>query len=131
VLVLALVMSESAIDSLQLGIASTIRYKSTGLLVQKYLLTGTKVRTLTQLGIAATISATFLKGYSMWVSRAVVVVINIIIVPFALANYNVLSLFLSSNMLGCCWFLPLMLGTIWDSPVGRKVLSDTTHAHVC
>ena len=54
-LVLALVMSESVIDSLQLGIASTI-------------------------------SATFLKGYSMWFARAVVVLINIIIVPFALAT---------------------------------------------
>lgn len=94
-LILALVMSESAIDSLQNG-------------------------------ISATISTTFLRGKPLLYARAVVLVINVIIIPFALANYNVLSLFLSANMLGCCWFLPLLAGGFWDTPTGRKVYSETT-----
>jgi len=95
VLVLALIMSESAIDSLQNG-------------------------------ISATISSTFLRGYSIWYARGIVVLINIIIVPFALANYNVLSLFLSANMLGCCWFVPILIGGVWDTQTGRKMISETT-----
>lgn len=94
-LVLALVMSESAIDSLQNG-------------------------------ISATISTTFLRGYDMMYARGVVLAINIVIVPFALANYSVLSLFLTANMLGCAWFLPLMIGVLWDAPLGRKIFSETT-----
>jgi hypothetical protein len=94
-LVLALVMSESAIDSLQNG-------------------------------IAATISSTFLRGRPMHYARITVVLINVVIIPFALANYNVLSLFLSANMLGCCWFLPCLVGGFWDTPTGRKVYSETT-----
>ena len=94
-LVLALIMSESAIDSLQNG-------------------------------ISATISSTFLRGRPINWARAIVLLINIIVVPFALANYNVLSLFLSANMLGCCWFFPILVGGVWDSPTGRKVISETT-----
>jgi hypothetical protein len=94
-LVLALVMSESAIDSLQNG-------------------------------ISATISSTFLRGRPMHYARITVVLINVVIIPFALANYNVLSLFLSANMLGCCWFLPCLVGGFWDTPTGRKVYSETT-----
>ena len=94
-LVLALVMSESAIDSLQNG-------------------------------IAATISSTFLRGKPIVWARTIVVLINVLIVPFALANYNVLSLFLSANMLGCCWFVPILVGGVWDSPMGRRVISETT-----
>ena len=94
-LVLALIMSESAIDSLQNG-------------------------------ISATISSTFLRGRPVNWARAIVLLINIIVVPFALANYNVLSLFLSANMLGCCWFFPILVGGVWDSPTGRKVISETT-----
>jgi len=84
-LILALVMSESAIDSLQNG-------------------------------IAATISSTFLRGRPMYFARITVVLINVVIIPFALANYNVLALFLSANMLGCCWFLPCLFGGLWDTP---------------
>ena len=94
-LILALVMSESAIDSLQNG-------------------------------ISATISSTFLHGKPLMYARVVVLLINIIIIPFALANYNVLSLFLSANMLGCCWFLPVLAGGFWDTPTGRRVYSETT-----
>jgi len=94
-LILALVMSESAIDSLQNG-------------------------------ISATISSTFLRGKPIMYARAIVVLINIIIVPFALANYNVLSLFLSANMLGCCWFVPILIGGVWDTPTSRKMISETT-----
>jgi hypothetical protein len=94
-LILALVMSESAIDSLQNG-------------------------------IAATISSTFLRGRPMYFARITVVLINVVIIPFALANYNVLALFLSANMLGCCWFLPCLFGGFWDTPTGRKVYSETT-----
>lgn len=94
-LILALVMSESAIDSLQNG-------------------------------ISATISSTFLRGKPLIYARVVVLLINIIIIPFALANYNVLSLFLSANMLGCCWFLPVLAGGFWDTPTGRRVYSETT-----
>lgn len=80
-----------------------------------------------QNAIGCTLTSTFLpRGYSIWWARAMVLVINIIIVPFALANYNVLSLFLSANMLGCCWFLPILVGGLWDSKIGRKVFSETT-----
>ena len=54
-LVLALIMSESAIDSLQNG-------------------------------ISATISSTFLRGRPINWARAIVLLINIIVVTFALAN---------------------------------------------
>jgi hypothetical protein len=94
-LILALVMSESAIDSLQNG-------------------------------ISATISSTILRGKPLSWARGVVVLINVLIVPFALANYNVLSLFLSANMLGCCWFVPILAGGVWDTPTGRRVISETT-----
>eukprot|EP00960_Hanusia_phi_P059443 764166-Hanusia_phi.AAC.1 len=95
VLVLAAVMNESAIDSLQNG-------------------------------LAATISSHFLRGKPLMWARACVLVINIIIVPFALANYSVLSIFLLGNMLGVCWFAPVIMGGIWDSELGQRVVCESS-----
>lgn len=95
-LILALVMSESAIDSLQNGITATI----------------------------ATLP--FMRGKPVALARVIVLLVNVVIVPFALANFNVLSLFLPANMLGCAWFVPVLVGGVWDTKMGRKVVSETT-----
>jgi SSS family solute:Na+ symporter len=94
-LMLALVMSESAIDSLQNG-------------------------------ITATLASTFLRGKPIMWARILCVLINILIIPFALENFSVLALFLPANMLGCCWFVPVLIGGVWDTKMGRKVISETT-----
>ncbi|EKX40511.1 hypothetical protein GUITHDRAFT_75395, partial [Guillardia theta CCMP2712] len=95
VLVLAAVMNESAIDSVQNG-------------------------------LAATISTQFLRGKPLIWARGCVLVITVIIVPFALANYAVLSIFLLPSILAVCWLFPVMLGGIWDTPLGLRVVSESS-----
>lgn len=92
-LILAITMNESAIDSLQNG-------------------------------IAATISAQFFRTRPVAYARAVVVLANIPLVAVATKNYNVLSLFLITNMLCTCWFIPVCLG-LWDTPTGRRYVTET------
>jgi SSS family solute:Na+ symporter len=107
ILILALVMCESAIDSLQNGITAS-------------LVSAVPKTMMKRLGSSG-----------LLVARLIVVGINVIIVSFALANYNVLSLFLSANMLGCCWAFSLMIGIWWDTPTGRRVFSETTTVLGC
>jgi len=80
-LVLAITMNESAIDSLQNG-------------------------------LAASISAHFFKGMSVWYARLAVALVNIPLIIIGTQNFNVLALFLVTNLLCCCCAIPLGLGTV-------------------
>mmetsp|Transcript_1834 Transcript_1834/g.3736 ORF Transcript_1834/g.3736 Transcript_1834/m.3736 type:complete len:671 (+) Transcript_1834:217-2229(+) len=100
VLVLAATMNQSAIDSLQNG-------------------------------IAATLSSHFLKREPIMYARICVVFISIPICIVALENLEVLSIFLTGNMLGCCCFMPLLIGGMWDSPLGRRVVNETGMVFSC
>ncbi|KAJ1561174.1 hypothetical protein HK096_005732 [Nowakowskiella sp. JEL0078] len=65
-----------------------------------------------QTAITNTLSAFLLKGFPIWVSRLVVVIINVVIVLVSLQAPNVLSLFLIGNVLSCISALPILLG-LW------------------
>ncbi|KAJ3128640.1 hypothetical protein HK098_003847 [Nowakowskiella sp. JEL0407] len=66
-----------------------------------------------QTAITNTLSAFLLSGLPVWVSRIVVVLINVVIVIVALQAPNVLSLFLIGNVLSCISALPILFG-LWS-----------------
>lgn len=85
-----------------------------------------------QNGITATLSSTFLRGRPLWMTRAVVVIVN---VPLAIlattpqAN-NALSLFLLSNMMTTCFMLPVAAAMI-QRPSIRRVVTEWTVVSGC
>jgi hypothetical protein len=75
-----------------------------------------------QNGIGATLSAHWFKAKPVTYARVIVVLINIPLVAVATRGYPVLSLFLITNMLCTCWFIPVVLG-LWDSAKGRRYVT--------
>merc|ERR1712045_506061 len=78
-----------------------------------------------QNGIVATISSTLLKGKSLWATRLAVLVVN---VPLAILGAtplvnNVLNLFLMSNMLTVCCFVPFILA-FWPGPKAQSYVKE-------
>lgn len=88
----AIVMNESAVDSLQTGITTAL-------------------------------SSHFFKKQHVIFARIVVILINIPLIVVACKKYQVLALFLITNTLCSCAFLPIMLG-LWDR--GRHFISETS-----
>ncbi|GAX81943.1 hypothetical protein CEUSTIGMA_g9371.t1 [Chlamydomonas eustigma] len=78
-LMLAVTMNESAIDSMQNGIASCI-------------------------------STHFFRNQHILWTRMIVVLINVPIMIVATQSFQILQLFLITNMLTTCWFIPVLCG---------------------
>lgn len=90
-LVLATIMNESAVDSLQNG-------------------------------LAASISGQWLKGAPLWRARLAVVLINVPLIAVGARGYNVLSLFLVTNLACVCAFPGVIFGLI---PRFRRHVTET------
>eukprot|EP00287_Rhodomonas_sp_CCMP768_P019405 CAMPEP_0202829510 /NCGR_PEP_ID=MMETSP1389-20130828/15563_1 /ASSEMBLY_ACC=CAM_ASM_000865 /TAXON_ID=302021 /ORGANISM="Rhodomonas sp., Strain CCMP768" /LENGTH=606 /DNA_ID=CAMNT_0049503071 /DNA_START=36 /DNA_END=1857 /DNA_ORIENTATION=+ len=78
-------------------------------------------------GITATLSSHFLRREPLIYARFCVVLISIPICVVALENLSVLQIFLTGNMLGACCFMPLIIGGYWDSPLGRRIVSESAY----
>jgi hypothetical protein len=90
-LVLATIMNESAVDSLQNG-------------------------------LAASISGQWLKGSPLWRARLAVVLINVPLIAVGARGYNVLSLFLVTNLACVCAFPGVIAGLL---PQLRRYVTET------
>lgn len=90
-LVLATIMNESAVDSLQNG-------------------------------LAASISGQWLKGAPLWRARLGVIIINVPLIVIGARGYNVLSLFLVTNLACVCAFPGVIFGLI---PRFRRHVTET------
>lgn len=99
VLILAIIMNESAIDTLQNGITSTV-------------------------------SSQFFRGHSVNVCRVISFLICVPLVVIATFNYQILSMFLISNMLCCCCSFPVVLGLI-EHPIFKKMHTETCAIFSC
>jgi len=91
-LVLATIMNESAVDSLQNG-------------------------------LAASIAGQWLKNSPLWRARLAVVAINVPLIAVGARGYNVLSLFLVTNLTCVCAFPGVIAGLL---PSLRRVVTETS-----
>jgi hypothetical protein len=65
-----------------------------------------------QNGLAASVSGHFLKNKPLAYARIAVLLLNIPLIAIGSLNLNVLSLFLTSNLLTCCAAVPVALGLV-------------------
>ncbi|KAJ1503030.1 hypothetical protein HMI55_002642, partial [Coelomomyces lativittatus] len=63
-----------------------------------------------QNGLAATLAATFCKDRNLWVTRFVLIFLNIPCLIIGYLEPNVINVFLLSNMITGCAFIPMVLG---------------------
>uniref|UniRef100_A0A0G4FXD4 Sodium/solute symporter n=1 Tax=Chromera velia CCMP2878 TaxID=1169474 RepID=A0A0G4FXD4_9ALVE len=78
-----------------------------------------------QNGMTATVVSQFLRHRGIFWARVCVVVISASVGGLALLDLRVLEVFLIANMLGACWFLPVVIGGFWSGPKGREVVTET------
>eukprot|EP00798_Chlamydomonas_sp_ICE-L_P029076 gene29076-32284_t len=101
-LILAIVMNTSAIDSLQNGICSAI---STQWFKDQHII--------------------FPRLYHKNLI-IIIIIINISLIVIALQNYPVINLFLISNMITTCCFIPVVIGIVTD-----KIVSESAAIFSC
>ncbi|CAI5932331.1 unnamed protein product [Closterium sp. NIES-64] len=106
--VLAVVMSESAVDSLQNAIADTLT--TTFLAIIDFFLSVSS--DAVQAAVAKTAFMSVFEAKGIWAVRAIVLLFNIPPLVVALKGYNVLQLFLLANLLTTTSVIPVMAGVI-------------------
>lgn len=78
-----------------------------------------------QNGILASLHALLPRNTSLLLLRLLVVSISGVLVLIALKDFAVLEIFLITNMICTCSFLPFLLGA-WDSPTGRRCVTESS-----
>ncbi|KAK9712785.1 hypothetical protein K7432_006915 [Basidiobolus ranarum] len=77
-----------------------------------------------QNALVDSISSVFLKNRPVWISRILVVVVNVPLVIISLKGYQVIDLFLLSNLVTTCFILPIFSG-LWEGP-GRHMVNTAS-----
>jgi len=78
-------------------------------------------------GITGTLSTYFLPGRPIKYARILTAFIMIPIVIAALGNARVLAIFLTTNMLATCTFVPVVIAGFFDDAKWRAVFSETPY----
>uniref|UniRef100_A0A7R9V1J1 Uncharacterized protein n=1 Tax=Chlamydomonas euryale TaxID=1486919 RepID=A0A7R9V1J1_9CHLO len=66
-----------------------------------------------QNGLTSAISNQWFRNQNILFARVIVLACNVPVMVVATQKYSILQLFLIANMLGVCWFLPVLSG-LWD-----------------
>ncbi|ORY01395.1 hypothetical protein K493DRAFT_298399 [Basidiobolus meristosporus CBS 931.73] len=77
-----------------------------------------------QNALVDSISSVFLKTRPVWWSRVLVVVVNVPLIILSLKGYQVMNLFLLSNLVTTCFILPVFMG-LWEGR-GRHMVNTAS-----
>ncbi|KAK9712816.1 hypothetical protein K7432_006888 [Basidiobolus ranarum] len=77
-----------------------------------------------QNALVDSVSSVFLKSQPVWMSRILVFVVNVPLAIISLKGYQVMNLFLLSNLVTTCFILPVFMG-LWQGP-GRHMINTVS-----